>query len=392
MITKEYDIIIIGAGCAGMQLMHAFIHHPSYSRQRILLLDDGKSVQQSKTWCFWYQPGSHPYQHLISKQWNQLSIGTRSTFQTKSISPFVYGHINSKDFFDYHFELIQQNPQIQYLEEQVLHTEKRENRFFLRTNKSNYTSRYVFSSSWNHKMVVEQSHVFLEQQFFGWRIQTDNNVFNENAATLMDFRTDQHQGVSFVYVLPFSSNNALIEFTSFSDKPFDQLYFEKTLTDFIHSKFNTSFKIIKSEQAVIPMTDYAFKRYTEDGTIAIGTAAGMVKPTTGYAFNRILKDSVYLASQVLTDKPICEFEKNRFRFYDRLLLQLIQKKPDQARYILETLFQKVSFKRILQFLDEDTHLWQEALLFAQLPKKSFLVTIPELWKPTPFNNIPATQS
>jgi len=392
MITKEYDIIIIGAGCAGMQLMHTFIHHPSYSGQRILLLDDGKSVQQSKTWCFWYQPGSHPYEHLISKHWNQLSIGTHSIFQTKAINPFVYGHINSKDFFDYHFALIQQNPQVQYFEEQVLYTEKRENRFFLRTNKGNYTSRYVFSSSWNHKMVVEQSHVFLEQQFFGWQIQTENNVFNENAATLMDFRTDQNQGVSFAYVLPFSSKNALIEFTSFSDKPFDTLYFEKMLTDFIDSKFNTSFKIIKGEQAVIPMTDHAFKRYTDEGAINIGTAAGMVKPTTGYAFNRILKDSAYLTTQVLNGKRISEFKKNRFHFYDRLLLQLIQKKPDQAKYILETLFEKVAFERILQFLDEDTQLWQEGLLFAKLPKISFLQTIPELWKPNPFNNIPVTQS
>lgn len=392
MITKEYDIIIIGAGCAGMQLMRAILHHPMYNGQRILLLDDGKSIQQLKTWCFWFQPGLHPYQHLISKQWDQLSIGTRSKLQTQTIAPYIYGHILSTDFFDFHFSLIQQNPQVRYAEEQVLRTQKKDDGFYVTTKDQYYFARQVFSSSWNHQTVADHSRVYLQQQFYGWQIETEKEVFNDKAATLMDFRTEQDQGVSFIYTLPFSRNSALIEFTSFSDQSFNEQYFKSTLTDFIHKELNSSFKITKCEQSVIPMTDYSFQRFTKDGAIAIGTAAGMVKPTTGYAFNRILKDSIHLANHVFTGKPILDFKKNRFCFYDRLLLQIIQKKPQKALFILETLFEKVSFQRILQFLDEDTSIWQEAVLFTQLPKTSFLLTIPELWKPAPFNHIPAIQS
>ncbi|MBL0882159.1 MAG: hypothetical protein IBJ16_02215 [Chitinophagaceae bacterium] len=392
MTTQAYDIIIIGAGCAGMQMMRALLQHPMYNGQRILLLDDGKSIQQKKTWCFWYQPGVHPYQHLISKQWEQLSIGTRSGFQTNAIAPYVYGHIHSTDFFDFHFSLIQQNPQIEYAVEQVLLTKKREDGFYVSTDHQSYFAKQVFSSSWDQKIATEHSRVYLQQQFYGWQIETEKKVFNAAAATLMDFRTAQDQGVSFIYALPFADNNALIEFTSFSDKPFDQQYFETTLTDFIHKKFKTTFKITRREQSVIPMTDYVFQRFTHEGSIAIGTAAGMVKPTTGYAFNRILKDCLQLATQVLTGKEVLGFKKNRFHFYDQLLLQIIQKKPNEARYILETLFERVSFNHILRFLDEDTNLWQEACLFAQLPKISFLQTIPELWKPIPFTNIPVIQS
>jgi lycopene beta-cyclase len=392
MITKEYDIIIIGAGCAGMQLMRAILHHPMYNGQRILLLDDGKSIQQLKTWCFWFQPGLHPYQHLISKQWDQLSIGTRSKLQTKTITPYIYGHILSTDFFDFHFSLIQQNPQVRYAEEQVLRTQKKEDGFYVTTKDQCYFARQVFSSSWDHQTVADHSRVYLQQQFYGWQIETEKEVFNDKAATLMDFRTEQDQGVSFIYTLPFSRNSALIEFTSFSDQSFNEQYFKSTLKDFIHKELNTSFKITKCEQSVIPMTDYSFQRFTRDGAIAIGTAAGMVKPTAGYAFNRILKDSIHLVNHVLTGKPIPDCKKNRFCFYDRLLLQIIQKKPAEALFILETLFEKVSFQRILQFLDEDTSIWQEAVLFTQLPKTSFLLTIPELWKPAPFNHIPAIQS
>lgn len=391
MPVKDYDIIIIGAGCAGMQLMKALLHHPLYKNQQILLLDDGKSIQQHKSWCFWYKPGTHAYQNIIRKEWDHLSIGTSRQLATKIISPYVYGYINSIDFFDFHLNLIQENPQVDYQEEQVLHTEKRAEGFYVSTNKSSYRAHHVFSSSWNQKKVAEHSGIALQQQFYGWVIETDLPVFNERAATLMDFSVNQEQGVSFAYLLPFSSQTALVEFTSFTEKPYDNLYFEASLSAYIHTHYGSSYRIIKKEQAVIPMTDYAFDRYTKEGAVAIGTAAGMIKPTTGYAFNRIARDSQYLATQLLSGKEIRGFEKTRFQFYDRLLLQLLQKNPQEARYILETLFKKVSYPRTLKFLDEDTNLWQEALIFSKLPKKSFLQTIPELWKQPHFKAIPVTQ-
>jgi len=39
------------------------------------------------------------------------------------------------------------------------------------------------------------------------------------------------------------------------------------------------------------------------------------------------------------------------------------------------LFRKVSYQHILRFLDEDSSLFQEALLFAKLPKKDFIKQI-----------------
>jgi len=392
MSEKNYDIIIIGAGCAGMQLMKAFLHHPLYRNQRMLLLDDGKSIRQQKSWCFWYRPHFHPYQHLISKQWEHLSIGSKGGVQTKKISPYVYAYIDSNDFFDYHLQLIHDNPQVDYREEQVLYTAKNTTGFYVNTSKGAYYSRYVFSSSWNQKTIVEQASVYLQQQFYGWVIETDNAVFNDNAATLMDFRVDQLQGVSFTYVLPFSPHSALVEFTSFSDKPFDNLYFEDSLSNYIHTHFGSAFSIKKKEQAVIPMTDYCFNRFTSEGAVAIGTAAGMIKPTTGYAFNRIMRDSHHLAEQILKGKEITGFERSRFHFYDRLLLQLLQKNAQEAGDILQTLFNKISYPLTLKFLDEDTSVWQEAFIFSKLPKKSFIQTIPELWKQPRFRNIPATQA
>ncbi|MBW0176894.1 lycopene cyclase family protein [Sediminibacterium sp.] len=389
MRVNDYDIIITGAGCAGMQLMRAFIQDPLYKNQRILLLDDGKSAQQLKSWCFWFTEGEHPYQHLIRKQWDYLTIGTDSHQQTNFINPYKYGYINSSDFFDFHFRLINQHPHVHYRNELTIGALKTENGFCITTDKAIYQTNHFFSSSWNQKAVSKQASIYLQQQFYGWVIKTAQPVFNENSATLMDFCVNQQQGMSFIYLLPFSTDTALVEFTSFTDKHYDNQHFEVSLADYINIRFKTSYSILKNESAVIPMTDFCFSRFTEEGGVAIGTAAGMIKPTTGYAFNRILLDSVYLAKQVLSENKIKGFQKTRFHFYDRLLLKLLEKKPKEARNILQTLFNSISYQRILQFLDEDTHLGEEVMLFSKLPKKSFIQTIPELWKQPASITIPA---
>jgi len=120
---------------------------------------------------------------------------------------------------------------------------------------------------------------------------------------------------------------------------------------------------------------FTFKRFTKEGAIAIGTAAGMVKPTTGYAFNRIYRDSILLANQYFNKEVPAEFSHTRFKFYDRLLLQLLKHSPSKGLHILKQLFRKVSYQQILCFLDEDSSLFQEALLFAKLPKKDFIKQI-----------------
>lgn len=381
MPSINYDIIIIGAGCAGMQLMHALINNSFYQNQSILLLDDGKSVNLNKSWCFWHKNNSAmAYKTLISKQWHELTIGLNGSSLTKSIAPYTYSYIKSEDFFDLHFNTIACHQQIHYKEENVLHTSRSDNGFNVSTNKSSYHAKQVFSSSWSSQDLTQNTFINLQQQFYGWVIETAEPVFNDNAATLMDFNVKQHKSVNFVYILPFSSKHALVEITGFSTSTYDVEYYEKLLSDYIQKHWSVPFNIQKKEQAIIPMTDFPFSRYNADGAISIGTAAGMVKPTTGYAFNRIMRDSNILANAYFHHHKPEDFSPSRFRFYDRLLLELIQRQPSKAGQILQDLFRKASYSQVLRFLDEDSNVWQEAKLFYNLPKKEFLQTIPSLWK------------
>lgn len=375
MTTIKYDIIILGAGCAGMQLLHQFINHEKYSGQSILLMDADKIFKQTKSWCFWHANNDHPYKGIFSKSWNSLTIGFPENNLQKNIAPYQYSFIKSEDFFDFHFKEINQHPNITYLNVGVNALKKKGNSFLVETHQSVFQTQSLYSSYWNSTEASLTASIFLKQQFYGWQIKTAKPVFNDSTATLMDFDIPQIYGVNFAYVLPFSTTDAMVEITAFSAQDYSTAFFEGVLKDYIQKNWDTSFEMFKIEHAIIPMTNYAFRRYTQEGAIAIGTAAGMVKPTTGYAFNRIFRDSVHLADAFFNKAILVEFKPSRFKFYDRLLLQLLNKKPEKALHILIQLFRKVPYPHILQFLDEDSSLLQEAKLFLQLPKKDFLVQI-----------------
>lgn len=375
MKTTNYDIIILGGGCAGMQLMHQLIHHARYTGESILIVDPDKAYLQSKSWCFWHKLEAHPYESIFNTTWNHLSIGFQNETKQKLIYPYQYCFIKSESFFEFHFNEIKQNSNIEYTNDCVLSIEKNGREFLINTNEGVFSTTALYSSYWNQEKVAKETTLYLKQQFFGWEIQTDEPVFNAQSATLMDFDIPQTYGVNFAYVLPYSAHCALIEITGFCADDYNRAFFEEVLKHYIQKKWNCSFKVIKTEQAHIPMTNFSFKRFTREGAIAIGTAAGMVKPTTGYAFNRIYRDSILLANHFFNKEIPAEFRNTRFKFYDRLLLQLLKYQPNKALYILTQLFRKVSYQHILRFLDEDTTVFQEAMLFANLPKKDFIKQI-----------------
>lgn len=372
MNTTNYDIVILGGGCAGMQLMYQFIHHDQYKGESILILDADKTYLQQKSWCFWHTHDAHPYQSIFNTTWNNLCIGFPNEMNESVINPYRYSFIKSESFFDFHFNEIKQHPTIEYSNDVVLSIDKDANQFIIHTNKSIITTPALYTSFWNQQQVSKETNLYLKQQFFGWEIEVEQPVFNASAATLMDFSITQSKGVNFAYVLPFSTHSALIEITSFCSEDYPADFFEEELKKYIQRKWNCSFKIVKTEYASIPMTNFVFKRFTKEGAIAIGTAAGMIKPTTGYAFNRITRDSIVLANQFFSKEIPVEFSHTRFKFYDRLLLQLLKYSPAKALHILMQLFRKVPYQQILRFLDEDSSLFQEAVLFAKLPKKDFL--------------------
>jgi lycopene beta-cyclase len=77
----------------------------------------------------------------------------------------------------------------------------------------------------------------------------------------MDFRTIQREGTSFVYVMPFSATEALVEYTLFSKSLLEDGDYDVALKDYVHNVLGLlDYEILEKEFGVIPMTNCAFKQ------------------------------------------------------------------------------------------------------------------------------------
>jgi len=108
--------------------------------------------------------------------------------------------------------------------------------------------------------------------------------------------------------------------------------------------------------------------------MSIGTKGGRVKPSTGYAFLRIQRDSAAIVqSLVRHDRPFdIPAPRGRFGLHDSILLNIMTHHPDDLKPIFTLMFRNNPVQRIFRFLDETTFLQEEVRFIASLPPWRFL--------------------
>jgi lycopene beta-cyclase len=240
-----------------------------------------------------------------------------------------------------------------------------------------YRASWVFDSRYKPAELHIESKKYhhLMQHFRGWEIETIDPVFDPAVATLFDLRTAQLDGLRFFYILPFSQRRALIEYTIFSQAVLPQEEYEQALSDYIQRQLSVKeYQIMEVETGIIPMTDYSFPRRLGQRVLSIGTLGGRVKPSTGYAFSRIQRDTqAIVKSLVRLNHPFdIPSDPRKSLFYDSLMLDVMVNHPDMVEKILTKMFSRNPIQRAIEFLDERTQIWEDILLIASLPPVPFL--------------------
>ena len=134
------------------------------------------------------------------------------------------------------------------------------------------------------------------------------------------------------------------------------------------------YRILEEESGIIPMTDLPFPRRLGKRIMAIGTLGGRVKPSTGYAFARIQKDSeAIVASLVKKGHPFdVPTRPARYRWFDRTMLQVMYRRGNAMGDIFTQMFRRNSIQRIFRFLNEENTWAEDIRLLASLPVWPFL--------------------
>jgi lycopene beta-cyclase len=105
------------------------------------------------------------------------------------------------------------------------------------------------------------------QCFVGYEIETKQEIFDPQICKVMEFQ-DEGKQIGFVYTLPTSSNNALVEYTFFAREHMKYQDIENKLELYLEKL--GSYSIKQKEYGTIPQQTHQPRRYQQ--IIDIGTA------------------------------------------------------------------------------------------------------------------------
>lgn len=374
----KYDYIITGAGCAGLSLLYRILQDPELCKKKILVIDKVPKKQNDRTWCYW-EKGQSVFESVVFYQWDCLEFRSNDFEQKFDLEDYRYKMIRGIDFYNFVLKTANKFSNVVFQYDTIQSIQSEAHQAKVVTNNATYAAKYVFNSTgiFHPEMTKENS---LLQHFMGWEIKSPQPVFNRKVGTLMDFTLAQKHGATFMYVLPTSSTEALVEYTLFSPEVLEKKAYETALKDYIKEVLKLEkYEITHREYGVIPMSLAAFKRSNaqNDNVIHMGTAGGFTKASSGYTFQFIQKHTAAIVGKLKKGQsPVlaASFREKMFQWYDRTVLEVMLSKKLTGKAIFTQMFRKVAITKILAFLGNESTLWEDVQIMRKLPLLPFLTS------------------
>lgn len=373
----KYDYIIAGSGCAGLSLLYRLLIDPVLQSKKILVIDRVQKNENDRTWCFW-EEGKGLFESVVIHEWKSLIFKNEDFTRQFDLEKYRYKMIQGKDFYEFVLSYAANFENVTFKNENINGITSDNLEATVETDKNRYKSEYLFNSTslFNPKITVENS---LLQHFTGWVIKTKEATFDSKVGTLMDFTLDQKHGATFMYVLPTSSKEALVEYTLFSKSVLPKEEYQKALTHYIKNNLQIAdYEITHTEFGIIPMSLAKFERKSDafNRIINIGTAGGYTKASSGYTFQFVQKNTAQIVKNLVQQKnpnPEKSFDDKRYEWYDRTLLEVILSGKMEGKEIFSLMFSKRSPEQILKFLGNESSILDDLKIVTALPIGPFMI-------------------
>ena len=381
-MAKKYDYIILGSGLSGLLTTFRMANDPWFDDKSILIIDKEIKNQNDRTWCFWEEPNGE-FDSILSKTWEKAFIGNQDFQQSFEMNPYLYKMIRSRDFYKLVFDTISSKSNFTFINDEILSWKTIGNSVEVIGKNQTYSSNFLLNSFFDVNPILNQTNYpYLKQHFIGWFIKTKEENFDDSEVKFMDFTIEQDGNTRFMYVLPTSKTEALFEYTLFSEDLLEKSVYEKAIQNYLQNLGITDYEIVEKEAGNIPMTCFPFHKQNSERVLFIGTAGGWTKASTGFTFFNSKKQSEKLVEFLKTNQNLTKFhQKNRYWFYDLILLEVLHQNNELGAQLFGTLFQKNSIQNIFKFLNEGGTIFSDLKVMLTLPKWLFIkATFRALWK------------
>ncbi|MFI7382891.1 lycopene cyclase family protein [Streptomyces sp. NPDC049813] len=360
------DVVIIGAGAAGLSLAERLGTASSALSVRLIEAPPGPVRPAPRTWCFW-EEGAGRYDEAVTAAWNRMRVhGPDGHLVDARTGSVRYKMIRSTDFEALVARRLAGRPGVTRTEATVEAVEGTAAGadVLARTPDGRaltLSARWVFDS--RPLGSLPRSRTTLLQHFRGWFVRAPGPVFDADSIDLMDFRTPQpERGLAFTYVLPTAANTALVEYTQFSSSVLPPEEYDRALHAYLHEVLGLrDFQVEAREEGLIPMTDARFARQSGGSVFRIGAAGGATRPSTGYTFAAIQRQTTALTEALLAGRrPVPPAPHSpRSHAMDAVLLHALASGRLEGAAFFTRLFSRVPTERLLRFLDGATSLYED---------------------------------
>ena len=354
-VPEQVDIAIIGAGCAGLSLAHRLVATEKASDIKASLYGPvSPAATNGHSWGFWATQGLTEQAGLARQRWQKWQIITAEQKITQKADAHPYCRLDSRDWLTLCLDSIEGH--IQYKPNELPPP----------------GTQPVFDS---RPPIVPDGAML--QHFMGVEVKTVQTCFSPDTAILMDFRCDQSRGIHFIYLLPYSPTEALVESTMLSLERQDDAFYTEAIKTYLETYWTTGgWQISHTERGCIPMT---FVQPANPDYLAIGANGGCIRPSSGYAFAFIQKQTDALIDSLVRNgphyltpatlpRPIRRFDL----FLDRIFLHVIRHHPGRAADLFARIAAALSGDEFARFMSGLADFTIYAKLLRAMPSGLFL--------------------
>ena len=348
-LTK-IPVAIIGDGCAGLSLAAKAASLPEHEMH--VFSPQANAPNNDHVWGYWQMDWLQDIKQLADKTWDKWIIETAKDKIEMKASKHPYQAITRKKWLTHCRSKAKKNGTVFNSDMSLI---------------DHYPADLIFDSrppKSNANMMV--------QHFIGWEVQAKAGSFDDSKAILMDFRCDQSQGMHFIYCLPFSDCQALIESTLFSPELLPAGFYETAISDYVKIICKLpEYEVSRRESGVIPLG--VLGRH-DPGLAGIGANGGAIRPSSGYAFSFIQKQIAHAVTHAVTGKPLpVGVPHSAFELWmDRIFLAVLRRRPDLAPRIFTAMAEALTGDEFAIFLSGEAgaKIWLKVIM--AMPKLPFL--------------------
>ena len=371
-----YDFILAGGGLSG-QMMALELREILGATERVLIIDKKAKNENDRTWSYWST--DRKYTDLLARKvWQKIKVNGSGFKKQLGIEPYHYATIRGIDFYNFTKKEIEKDARFTWLQKEIVETN--EQGFVKTSDGTIYHGNLIFKSYFDAEKISipEKNHRLLYQQFKGWFVKTASPIFDEETVTFMDFTTlENTHETRFFYILPFSENEALVEYTAFTANKLKEEVFDEHLQWYFKEKLpSTSYEIKEEEFDFIPMTDFPFPNKVRGKVVTIGTTAAFVKASTGYCFSRTQQIIKRMIIALKTKGKIQESDiasPYHYRLFDSAMLEVTSNGKIPGAQFFIGLFKVISPAFLFRFLDERASLFEIVRTMLATPNKSTMI-------------------